>query len=990
MLGWDELWRRVRTRAGIGPRPLRPAAELAILEQAFRIEAAAGRLGPLGDFTRTRGLCQWIQARFRAWSRAGFEPEAVADEASTEAVLRRLYSTYRSLLEHDRLADEDGFAWWAARRLRDDPRSCFELLDRAVVLEPGDGPTVAAALEGLHAIAGEMVVTLSRDPSRPEAYAATDHLAGVLASWGFADVLHEPDGSRPAGLTGIERRLFPAATETDGPLPGSEGLSALGAPRGEGVGLCVARRVRDLIASGVHPDELAVVVPSWGEAAETIVEILRSWKLPCRPESGRPLANEPGVSAWLKAAALPVGGWERSELVALLRNSRFRPEWSGVELNLAAARALAECRTFRGLDALRDALARRSRRDPAESLGRAGDRRRLERETERARAALATFNALAERLVPCNRQVAWSAHLDGLERLSDELNLFDPGETARDELIEALTDWGVATGLETVTTWEDFVATAARVASETRTALPSGSGREVRVMSAAGLAGTQFTHVILAGLDEGTFPAREAIDLEEEAGGAAPGARYAAAMHRFLTVIGAARQSLTFVYPTTDENGESLLAAGFLDDVRRIVDPHGWAGGHEVRRRLDPILPEELIGSPAERRVRAVALASRGDPGDRLGSLAGDPGERLALAGAAAALLVRAKRTGRGDTFSPFEGRLGIPEIGGRILAGFGPERVVLSASQLESLAFCPFQFFLRYGLNLVADDERGELEEERSVRGSLLHKALELLHTSMMDETEEPTTPAERASARLPEIIQRLVDEQPAPRNPVESALREIQAARLVRDADRYVRQLKDYLAGPGAGLSRSWCEVSFGDTASGSTPALELGTGENAVAIRGIVDRIDLLPREGARLVRVIDYKSGHVPTTREIDTGLALQVPLYLLAAERLELLPPGAQLTDGGYWGIGGKGYHRAVTALSSSGGGVEPHPQWAKLRQTVEAYVLAMVNRVRAADFPVAPCRDDCTRSCDYRSVCRIAEVRRVGRQWRERPILGDE
>jgi RecB family exonuclease len=508
----------------------------------------------------------------------------------------------------------------------------------------------------------------------------------------------------------------------------------------------------------------------------------------------------------------------------------------------------------------------------------------------------------------------------------------------------------------------------------------------VRVATVGEAAGAEFEHVILAGLDEGTFPAREAIVLDPES---VPGATaaYSGEMLRFLRVAGAARRGLTFVFPTADEHGQALLTAGFFDEVRRLVDPCGWERFDE-RKRLDPVLPEGWIGRASERRVRAVTLASRGEAPDLLRALAGDPRERLPLEGTAAALHVLARRSARGRAYSPYEGRLRDRAVARRIVETFGPGRFLLSASQLESLAFCPFQFFLRYVLRLESNDDRDELEEDRSAKGSLLHRALEELHARLSDDPEAAGRPlAERVRAELPEMIRRLVDQQPEPQTEIEHGLRAIQVGRLLRDGRRYARQFEAYEAGPGQGAVCAHCEVAFGLPRVSAHPPLELGPPDAGVLLSGVIDRIDVIPREGARLFRVIDYKTGHVPEPAELKGGTALQVPLYALAAERLLAASGGGEPLDAGYWGISGRGYRPGATMRSLRDGELRPESRWAAFRAGLERYVVDLIGRLRAADLPVAPRREDCTRGCDFKTVCRIHQVRRAERAWAERPAM---
>ena len=132
--------------------------------------------------------------------------------------------------------------------------------------------------------------------------------------------------------------------------------------------------------------------------------------------------------------------------------------------------------------------------------------------------------------------------------------------------------------------------------------------------------------------------------------------------------------------------------------------------------------------------------------------------------------------------------------------------------------------------------------------------------------------------------------------------------------------------------------------------------GTDGPAVALRGMADRIDLLP---GRRLRVVDYKSGRAPAPKT-----ALQAPVYALCArERL-------QARDGAEWRIEEASY----LALSGPRNHVPIVQAGAKdadeRLSEVRAKVMAVVDAVRAGDFPPRPVDEMSCRRCPYASVCR--------------------
>src|SRR6266403_1555008 len=94
--------------------------------------------------------------------------------------------------------------------------------------------------------------------------------------------------------------------------------------------------------------------------------------------------------------------------------------------------------------------------------------------------------------------------------------------------------------------------------------------------------------------------------------------------------------------------------------------------------------------------------------------------------------------------FGGYDGRIGDVRAVQQIVTKFGPD-YTFSPSQLESFLFCPFQFFMRYVLKLQPVDERDELEEDYTERGSRVHRVLEQLERML---AQEPGNRLERAEA--------------------------------------------------------------------------------------------------------------------------------------------------------------------------------------------------------------------------------------------------
>ena len=309
-------------------------------------------------------------------------------------------------------------------------------------------------------------------------------------------------------------------------------------------------------------------------------------------------------------------------------------------------------------------------------------------------------------------------------------------------------------------------------------------------------------------------------------------------MALFLRVVGSADVGLVLAYPTTDAKGQELLAAGFLDDVLRLFPDRLRETLHESYRRFDPALVDwpDLAGSPADARVRAVALAcDDGAIGDLI-ALTRSEGHRPPLEGTAAALRVSHARFAR-KTFGSYDGLLRDPRAIRRIGREFGPEHR-FSASQLESFVFCPFQFFLRYALALQPLDDRTELEDDYGERGSRIHRILEELH---LLHAQGAGREGETLNELVPVVIGNELRSERSRSSELDVGLKEIERRRLERVVHRYARQHRAYEELPRGRPQPLRFEVEFGQPDDDSPPSLELGDG--AVRLQGKIDRIDLV---------------------------------------------------------------------------------------------------------------------------------------------------
>jgi hypothetical protein len=973
---WDDLWRTIGELAGNGPLWLSEAAARGVLQQAISRARAEGALEGLSGLLEWPGFRRRLRAQIAAWTRAERPVEAPPPEGDPPVgAYWAIFAHHRAVLRTLGAEDDAGFAAWASRRLLEAPPHRLGKIEAWTILGlEAETRVVWRVLEHASSQAERVRVTLAYEPQEElaELYAAHAPIRRRLLEWGFVEVPGEPTPGRPAGLAGLERELFRCDAYARAPLEATGGVRVIGAPQGEGVGLVIAREVADRLAEGAEPEDVLVVFRRWDDDAEVVLAVLRAWELPVAAAVPRPLANAPAVTALRLAMRLPVDDWETASLVKLLRHGRVRPGWPEARARLALAEAastIRASRVFRGREALRAALDRAMDAERAR-----GADRKTEQRHQRARQASDILERLSGLLDPLDRPRRWPEQVERLRELADRLGLGSTDEL--DTLWGALDDHGAVLddlGSQRPWSWADFTGEVEALAGDLEGVPTALSGGVVRLAALEDVIGARAEHIIVANLREGVFPVREAVAADLDANPGAPtdpdrdgDTAYAREMLRFLRTVASARTSLVLVYPTTDAQGQELLAAGFLDDVLRRFHPEASPRFHVSHRRFDPALvgPAGLVlaGAPADQRVRGVALACLDRDFEVLDALARSPRHRPILDGTAAALRVLHRRTGSSG-FGRYDGKLGDPKVMERIAAKFGAE-YPFSPSQLESYIFCPFQFFLRYVLKLEPVDERDELDEDFTERGSRVHRLLELLERSCILDGYE-TSRLELASL----LIENEMQIEPVEGSAVEAGLHRIDRARLRRTIERYVQQYHDYdrHGGPVQPVPHRF-EIVFGseEDDSRSYPGLTLGSGEAAVRLQGKIDRLDLVPAAapGRTAYRVIDYKTGAHPPKKDVRESIYVQLPLYALAVERLVLGADEAILHDVGYWGLSGKGF-QPIRLL-----------EWAEDQGRLEAYLIDLVNHLRQGIFAVDPRKDDCTQRCEFAAVCRIGQVRR--------------
>jgi ATP-dependent helicase/DNAse subunit B len=152
--------------------------------------------------------------------------------------------------------------------------------------------------------------------------------------------------------------------------------------------------------------------------------------------------------------------------------------------------------------------------------------------------------------------------------------------------------------------------------------------------------------------------------------------------------------------------------------------------------------------------------------------------------------------------------------------------------------------------------------------------------------------------------------------------------------------------------------------------------------VKVRGKIDRVDVNPDDNT--YKVIDYKlSGKRPAKKELETGLSLQLPLYLYASKKLieaelnkEFDPAAAiiyslKLSNKDF---GKKNIHISSSRTPSEDNLLKSNEELIKI---CSEFIPAYVEKIANGKFNLSMLEDresKVCRFCDFKSICRIRDV----------------
>ncbi len=454
-------------------------------------------------------------------------------------------------------------------------------------------------------------------------------------------------------------------------------------------------------------------------------------------------------------------------------------------------------------------------------------------------------------------------------------------------------------------------------------------GGGVNLLSLGEARGLAFDHLFIPGLAERIFPSsprqdpllpdRERRELMRLANGqvllSERGRRLEEEALIFSFALDSALGGLVCSYPRMEqETGRERIESSFL----RYIDGYSPLGGGLEALRLHRFgRPGDEPLGPAEydflRVVRGEPFVPRGPAFER-------------------AVRMERARTGTG-TFTPYEGVF----AGGEALAAL--HRVKgrsHSPTSLERYALCPFAYFLGnvLGIEMVEEPER-LIRITPLARGSIIHDILAELYERLAREGLLPLAPENRSTARriageaAEAYLSAYGEREPIGTETFWRIERRFVMSAIERHIENETDEPSDFVP--------TFFERAFGY----GDIDVSIETGSGAVSFHGRIDRMDVGPVAG---FRVIDYKTGKLSgKDQDLAGGTKLQLPVYLLAASALLDRP----VSDGEalYLRVG-PGEGRRVTRFSGAG--------WEETEGEFGSIVGTIVGCIERGFFPAVP------------------------------------
>lgn len=315
------------------------------------------------------------------------------------------------------------------------------------------------------------------------------------------------------------------------------------------------------------------------------------------------------------------------------------------------------------------------------------------------------------------------------------------------------------------------------------------------------------------------------------------------------------------------------------------------------------------------------------------------------------------------------------------------------SVTSLEKYAACPFQYFLANVLKVDIIEEPSEEIESFEI-GTLLHEILYEFYFKLRNKGITLGRCSNNEFKIAEEMMFSIAEEKIKEKN-FKSQMSFYEHEKILGiNGDRKNSILYKFLEFERENSSEftpELFELSFGwvkgDQKKGETLHFDSYKLEN-LRIGGQIDRIEI--NETEKVFNIVDYKlSGKKPTADELQDGLSLQLPVYMMAAKEMlkelkgkDYNPGGAYIyslkfKDKDFGKIPVNTKSNKTYELLDEDGKVELINKNEDLIDNCKEKILLLIENIKVGRFNLSLLEDrenKVCRYCGYKSVCRIQEM----------------
>ncbi|HNX17064.1 MAG TPA: PD-(D/E)XK nuclease family protein [Methanoregula sp.] len=915
-------------------------------------------------------------------------PDVLGDLSSEKTrQIGIVVNSYKEYLRSHDLADSDTVLDQVARHIRDHPDlRAFGQVFVYGLYEPL--PIEQDLIRAVASVADACTVVVPKDPTG----SPSKNKAGRWLEESGIPVTTEESAAADLPLAGLFSRNC-EKIETKEPVRAATFPTRYAEVAG------IAEEICRLHENGVPFSDIAVAFPEVRESAGLVREIFSDFNIPWTTATGIPVSHIPVVEFLTQIPGIPAGQFVREDVIRFIGNPYFvnrkrapaypapgsgapdipaaGPDPDPGEADLVSRVAQID----KGLVNWTNGLDRLTKRmlalgEDVDGPGIPVTQDAVERVRDRLLPVLTDLSTLDGRKTLSEHR---AAYLNFLSRWGlDRLPCF-PDDSLRNEESRGFESFFVCLarldamagilGDRRIETAE-FRQILSTLAKETDI-YPDGDRAGVSLLGLRECAHQQFPYLFVAGLTEGDMPRLTTrIPFTNTLENARMGTRSLSEIldenrYYFVAALLSATGRLYLSAPLSD--GETpLLSSAFLEQVKEKMATVPWGDGDRA---------PDFSGKAGA--VHAGALVAGGEICMALSFLPPD-----CMIDEITGRINTGRYYRQGAADSVFDGVLSGNEMVSAVLFDRYSPLHVYSPTTLETYTACPFRFFLLRVLGLsVLPDVVTSLSA--SERGTVIHAVLSTFYRRWMEQGHSRILPSELTDAGT--LMAEIASRELA-KNTFESPAWEALCIRMLGGKE----------AGPGifaqfidceireaeSPLEPAYFELAFGmppkdadDPASVAGPVELSGReGTETIRIKGRIDRIDQTP-DGQFVIR--DYKTGaKLAGVIEITEGTALQLPLYLLAFEKIS----GKTGVAAGFCHIRREIENKYVL-LDEPGRSLiqssrpKATPDFREMLLNSHAKAAEAIRQIRAGNFPL-PVAEKCPNEyCEYKSVCRFDPAR---------------